>query len=119
MINKALKKKEISKLINISFRKCGLRETVIFADKLMQSGFTLATRAGLSIAMDDMLVPAVKHDLIPVRLSIVPVVLDILFVVRGAESTAGESPEDLLLKNRVVQILVVVWLLLITWGTYQ
>ena len=62
---------------------------------------------------------SVKHDLIPVRLSIVPVVLAILFVVRGAESTAGESPEDLLLKNRVVQILVVVWLLLITWGTYQ
>ena len=64
VLNKALKKKEISKLINVSFRKCGLRETVIFADKLMQSGFTLATRAGISIAMDDMLVPPVKHDLI-------------------------------------------------------
>ncbi len=64
VINKALKKKEISKLINVSFRKCGLRETVIFADKLMQSGFTLATRAGISIAMDDMLVPPVKHDII-------------------------------------------------------
>src|SRR5487761_459596 len=44
-INKALKKKEISKLINVAFRNCGLRKTVIFADKLMQSGFTLATRA--------------------------------------------------------------------------
>ena len=43
-INKALKKKEISRLINMSFRKCGLRETVIFADKLLQSGFRLATR---------------------------------------------------------------------------
>ena len=64
VINKALKKKEISKLINVSFRKCGLRETVIFADKLMQSGFTLATRAGISIAMDDMLVPPAKHDII-------------------------------------------------------
>src|SRR5205823_586362 len=53
-INKALKKKEISKLINASFRRCGLRETVIFADKLMQSGFTLATRAGISICVDDM-----------------------------------------------------------------
>jgi DNA-directed RNA polymerase subunit beta' len=38
-INKALKKKEISRLINVSFRKCGLKETVIFADKLLQSGF--------------------------------------------------------------------------------
>ncbi|HXI67814.1 MAG TPA: DNA-directed RNA polymerase subunit beta', partial [Steroidobacteraceae bacterium] len=42
LLNKALKKKEISKLINIGFRRCGLRETVIFADKLMQSGFTMA-----------------------------------------------------------------------------
>ena len=64
LLNKALKKKEISRLINASFRRCGLRETVIFADKLMQSGFRLATRAGISIAMDDMLVPPVKHDII-------------------------------------------------------
>ena len=63
-INKALKKKEISKLINASFRRCGLRETVIFADKLMQSGFTFATQAGISICVDDMLVPLQKHDLI-------------------------------------------------------
>ena len=57
LINKALKKKEISKLINAAFRRCGLRETVIFADKLMYMGFSMATRAGLSIAVDDMLVP--------------------------------------------------------------
>lgn len=63
-INKALKKKEISKLINTSFRKCGLKETVVLADKLMQSGFRLATRAGLSIAIDDMLVPQQKYTLI-------------------------------------------------------
>jgi DNA-directed RNA polymerase subunit beta' len=63
-INKALKKKEISRLINVSFRKCGLKETVIFADKLLQSGFRLATRAGISIAIDDMLVPKEKVKLI-------------------------------------------------------
>lgn len=63
-INKALKKKEISRLINTAFRKCGLKETVVFADKLLQSGFRLATRAGISIAIDDMLVPQQKHDLI-------------------------------------------------------
>jgi len=66
VINKALKKKEISKLINAAFRRCGLRETVIFADKLMQSGFTFATRAGISICVDDMLVPKQKHELISV-----------------------------------------------------
>lgn len=63
-LNKALKKKEISKLINTSFRKCGLKDTVVFADKLLQNGFRLATRAGISIAIDDMLVPAEKHNII-------------------------------------------------------
>jgi DNA-directed RNA polymerase subunit beta' len=64
VLNKPLKKKEISKLINTAFRRCGLRETVIFADKLLQSGFALATRAGLSIAIDDMLVPVQKEEII-------------------------------------------------------
>jgi DNA-directed RNA polymerase subunit beta' len=63
-INKPLKKKEISRLINHSFRRCGLRETVIFADKLMQAGYSLATRAGISFAVGDMLIPAEKHDII-------------------------------------------------------
>ena len=63
-LNKALKKKEISKLINTSFRKCGLKETVVFADKLLQNGFRLATLAGISICIDDMLVPQEKHAII-------------------------------------------------------
>ncbi|WP_348691057.1 DNA-directed RNA polymerase subunit beta', partial [Acidovorax soli] len=63
-MNKALKKKEISRLINVSFRKCGLKETVVFADKLLQNGFRLATRAGISIAIDDMLVPPQKAGII-------------------------------------------------------
>ncbi len=63
-INKPLKKKEISKIINASFRRCGLRETVIFADKLMQAGYSLATRGGISFAADDMLVPEEKHRII-------------------------------------------------------
>ena len=64
LINKALKKKEISRLINASFRRCGLRDTVIFADQLMQYGFRLATRAGISIAINDMLVPPQKTTLL-------------------------------------------------------
>jgi DNA-directed RNA polymerase subunit beta' len=63
-LNKALKKKEISKLINASFRKCGLKETVVFADKLLQNGFRLATKAGISIAVDDMLVPPQKPEIL-------------------------------------------------------
>jgi DNA-directed RNA polymerase subunit beta' len=63
-IDRALKKKEISRLINTGFRKVGIRETVIFADKLMYTGYSYATRAGISISINDMLVPPEKEELI-------------------------------------------------------
>ena len=63
-VNKALKKKEISKLINASFRQCGLRDTVIFADHLMYTGYAYSTRGGISICVDDMEVPAAKAQLL-------------------------------------------------------
>ncbi|WP_440030256.1 DNA-directed RNA polymerase subunit beta' [Chromobacterium amazonense] len=63
-INKALKKKEISKLINASFRRCGIRDTVIFADQLMYTGFAYSTRGGISICVDDMQIPAKKVELL-------------------------------------------------------
>ncbi|WP_028536238.1 DNA-directed RNA polymerase subunit beta' [Paludibacterium yongneupense] len=63
-INKALKKKEISKLINVSFRRCGIRDTVIFADQLMYTGFSFSTRGGISICVDDMQVPVRKAALL-------------------------------------------------------
>jgi DNA-directed RNA polymerase subunit beta' len=63
-VDKALKKKEISKLINASFRKCGLKDTVVFADKLMYTGFSMAGKAGISICMQDMLMPPQKHDIL-------------------------------------------------------
>lgn len=64
VIDRPLKKKEISKLIDESFRRCGLKETVVFADKLMQNGYALATRAGISFCSDDMRVPAKKVEII-------------------------------------------------------
>ncbi|MDH3320613.1 MAG: DNA-directed RNA polymerase subunit beta', partial [Betaproteobacteria bacterium] len=66
LLNKPLKKKEISRLINVGFRRCGLRETVIFADKLMQAGFTIATRGGISFGVHDMRIPTAKQELIGV-----------------------------------------------------
>ncbi len=63
-VDKALKKKEISKLINASFRKCGLKDTVVFADKLMYTGFSMAGRAGISICMQDMLMPPQKQTIL-------------------------------------------------------
>ena len=64
LLNQTLKKKEISRMVNQSFRRCGLRATVIFADKLMQAGFGLATRGGISIGMNDMLIPAAKEGIL-------------------------------------------------------
>ncbi len=63
-VDKSLKKKEISKLINASFRKCGLKDTVVFADKLMYTGFSMAAKGGISICMQDMLMPPQKHDIL-------------------------------------------------------
>ena len=64
LINRTLKKGDISRLVNESFRLCGLRETVIFVDKLMRRGFESATAAGVSICMDDMVVPSRKAEII-------------------------------------------------------
>jgi DNA-directed RNA polymerase subunit beta' len=63
-VNRDLTKKAISKLINICYRRVGLKETVIFADRLMYTGFTYATRAGISIGVEDMVVPDEKPTII-------------------------------------------------------
>ena len=59
-INRTLKKKDLTHLVNQIFRKCGLRDTVVFCDDLMRFGFQQSTRAGLSICMDDMVIPSKK-----------------------------------------------------------
>ena len=63
-LNRTLKKKEIARLINRCFRKCGLRATVMFADKLKDNGYRLSTRAGISICVGDMSIPAQKEALV-------------------------------------------------------
>ena len=64
MVNRVLKKRDITKLIKDSFRECGQRETVIFCDRLMRFGFNKATRAGISVCMEDMIIPSRKSDII-------------------------------------------------------
>ncbi len=59
-----LTKKNISKLINLCYRKLGLKETVIFADQLMYMGFRYATLAGVSIGVEDMVIPDDKNEII-------------------------------------------------------
>ena len=56
-INQAMTKKAISNVINACYRQMGLKKTVVFADKLMYTGFRHATLAGISIGVNDMVVP--------------------------------------------------------------
>jgi DNA-directed RNA polymerase subunit beta' len=60
LVNRPLKKKGISDLINQCYRNVGLKETVVFADQLMYTGFSYATKSGVSIGVDDMVVPKEK-----------------------------------------------------------
>ncbi|MBN8531358.1 MAG: DNA-directed RNA polymerase subunit beta', partial [Alphaproteobacteria bacterium] len=60
-INKILTKKEVSNLIDIVYRHCGQKRTVIFADQLMGLGFKHACRAGISFGKDDMIIPPTKE----------------------------------------------------------
>ena len=63
-VNKTLDKKSVSKLIDISYRKAGLKSTVIFADQLMYLGFDHSTRSGSSIGVDDFVIPEEKLGII-------------------------------------------------------
>ncbi|MDJ0861512.1 MAG: DNA-directed RNA polymerase subunit beta' [Gammaproteobacteria bacterium] len=64
LVNRVMDKKAISRLINAAYRTCGLKDTVVFADRLMYMGFHHATRAGVSIGVDDMEVPPEKRDIL-------------------------------------------------------
>ena len=64
VIDQPLAKKAISKLINHAYRNLGLKETVIFADQIMYTGFHYAMIAGASVGIDDMVIPDAKYTII-------------------------------------------------------
>ena len=64
LVNRDMTKKAISNVINNCYRNVGLKETVVFADRLMYTGFSYATRAGVSIGVNDMVVPDSKADIL-------------------------------------------------------
>jgi len=64
LINQLLTKKDVSNVIDTVYRHCGQKETVIFADRMMQLGFGHACRAGISFGKDDLIIPAAKKDLV-------------------------------------------------------
>ncbi|RKQ95908.1 DNA-directed RNA polymerase subunit beta' [Kushneria sinocarnis] len=64
LVDRPMKKKAISQLINSAYRHVGLKETVIFADQLMYTGFRLATWSGASIGVNDFVIPDSKASII-------------------------------------------------------
>jgi len=64
LVNKAMDKKSISVLINDCYRRCGLKDTVIFADQLMYTGFAHSTASGASIGVEDFVIPEDKATII-------------------------------------------------------
>ena len=64
LIDQPLGKKPISKLINHAYRNLGLKETVMFADQIMYTGFHYAMIAGCSVGIDDMVIPEAKYTIV-------------------------------------------------------
>lgn len=63
-INKVMDKKQLAELIDVCYRRAGTKTTVVFADKLKNLGYKFATRAGISIGIDDMKIPKNKNKLL-------------------------------------------------------
>jgi DNA-directed RNA polymerase subunit beta' len=63
-VNRLMTKKDISQLIDVVYRNCGQKETVIFCDRIMQLGFTHAFKAGISFGKDDIVIPASKEKIV-------------------------------------------------------
>src|SRR5690606_36285330 len=64
LVNRPMKKKAISNMINTAYRRVGLKDTVIFADQVMYTGFRYATRSGSSIGVNDFVIPDAKAKII-------------------------------------------------------
>jgi len=64
LVNQDMNKKAISRIINQCYRILGLKDTVIFADQLMYTGFDFSTRSGVSIGVDDFVIPEQKAEII-------------------------------------------------------
>ncbi len=63
-VNRVLNKKELAKLIDYTYRHCGSKSTVILADRLKDLGYEFSTLAGISISINDMIIPVSKDDIL-------------------------------------------------------
>jgi len=90
-----------------------LHHVVVMTGTVVLTGYCLwafdTSATGLS---------SIHHHIVPIRLTVVPVVIAMLHIMRILDSGQGSAPEDLLLSDRVVQGLVVVWAILFVIGVY-
>ncbi len=63
-VNKVMKKKDLAELIDVTYRNCGQKATVILADQLKNTGFQYATMSGISICINDMVIPTSKKPIL-------------------------------------------------------
>ncbi|MGL1930320.1 MAG: DNA-directed RNA polymerase subunit beta' [Desulfotalea sp.] len=94
-VNKVMTKKALATLIDYSYRQAGTKDTVILADRLKDTGYEYATRAGISICINDMRIPLTKEDLVE---KAEQNVLDVEEQYSGGLITAGEK------YNKVIDI---------------
>jgi decaprenyl-phosphate phosphoribosyltransferase len=91
-----------------------LESTLTLAASVAVTGYGLwafdTSSSGLS---------STHNDSFPVHLSVIPVVLAVLYILRGALAGEGETPEHLILHNRVVQSLGLIWAALLAWAVYR
>ncbi len=64
LVNRLLRKKEVQQVIDTVYRYCGQKESVIFCDQIMTTGFREAFKAGISFGKDDMLIPETKWQIV-------------------------------------------------------
>jgi DNA-directed RNA polymerase subunit beta' len=64
LVNRLLRKKDVQNVIDVVYRYCGQKESVIFCDQIMTMGFREAFKAGISFGKDDMLIPDTKWDIV-------------------------------------------------------
>ncbi|MDF2097474.1 DNA-directed RNA polymerase subunit beta' [Aquibaculum arenosum] len=64
LLNRLLTKKDVSEVIDVVYRHCGQKETVIFCDRIMALGFAYSCKAGISFGKDDMIIPEAKTALV-------------------------------------------------------
>ncbi len=64
LVNMAMKKKDITKVVSKMYSSCGMQETVVALDKIKQLGFSIATNSGISLGMEDLVIPKEKKEII-------------------------------------------------------